>query len=280
MRTAPHPQRSGRSAFAERKPLPAGVQNAHRQAAAGPVRRGLFPQVQSAAARTGSATMASQPRTGSTSSATGSCGARSSAGPATTTWDEYDRQMELAAKHGIKTVIAELIHAVPDWAMRTFAHARQVRADGRPLTSNMGVSSATGGFSNNGGGAGALSLNCPEVKEAAGNFLKALASRYKGHPGTARLRRLERMQLFAGGRLRQLRQGGVPRLGAGEVRRPRDAEPRLEPLQLQRFGRHRAAGRDGALSGSASTGCSSSATITTARCSGGSTRSAASTRTV
>ena len=100
-------------------------------------------------------------------------------------WDEYDRQMDLAAKNGIKTVIAELIHAVPDWAIRKFAHARQVRADGRPLTSNMGVSAATGGFANNGGGAGALSLNCDEVKEAAGAFLTALATRYKGHPGLA-----------------------------------------------------------------------------------------------
>ena len=97
-------------------------------------------------------------------------------------WDEYDSQMELAAKNGIRTIVAELIHAVPDWAYRKFAHARQVRADGRPLTSNMGVSAATGGFANNGGGAGALTLNCPEVKEAAGAFLTALATRYKGHP--------------------------------------------------------------------------------------------------
>jgi beta-galactosidase len=97
-------------------------------------------------------------------------------------WDDYDRQMELAAKNGIKTIIAELTHAVPDWAYRKFSHARQLRVDGRPLTSNMGVSASVGGFANNGGGAGALSMNSPEVKEAAGNFLKALASRYKGHP--------------------------------------------------------------------------------------------------
>ncbi|HEX3350696.1 MAG TPA: beta-galactosidase [Acetobacteraceae bacterium] len=97
-------------------------------------------------------------------------------------WSDYDRQMDLAAENGIKTVIAELIHAVPDWAYRKFAHARQVRANGTVLASLMGVSSATGGFSNNGGGAGALSLNCPEVKEAAGRFLTTLAERYKGHP--------------------------------------------------------------------------------------------------
>ena len=103
--------------------------------------------------------------------------------PGVYVWDEYDRQLDLAARNGIKTIIAELIHAVPDWAYRKFAHARQLRADGRPLISNMGVSSATGGFANNGGGAGALTLNCPEVKQAAGAFLTALATRYKGHPG-------------------------------------------------------------------------------------------------
>lgn len=98
-------------------------------------------------------------------------------------WDDYDRQMDLAAKNGIKTIVAELTHTVPDWAYRKFAHARQIRADGRPLAPIMGVSAAVGGFAHNGGGAGSLTMNCPEVKEAAGAFLTALASRYKGHPG-------------------------------------------------------------------------------------------------
>ncbi|MBI1776839.1 MAG: beta-galactosidase [Proteobacteria bacterium] len=97
-------------------------------------------------------------------------------------WSDYDRQMDLAAAKGIKTMIAELIHSVPDWAVKKFSHALQVRADGSKLGSYMGVSSATGGFSNNGGGAGALSLDCPEVKEAAGRFLVELAKRYKDHP--------------------------------------------------------------------------------------------------
>ncbi|MBL1422035.1 MAG: beta-galactosidase [Alphaproteobacteria bacterium] len=99
-------------------------------------------------------------------------------------WEEYDRQLDYAADNGIKTIIAELIHTVPDWAIRKFAHARQIKADGTPLYSTMGVSAASGGFAFNGGGAGALTLNCPEVKEAAGNFLTALATRYKDHPAT------------------------------------------------------------------------------------------------
>jgi len=94
-------------------------------------------------------------------------------------WTDYDQQMDLAAKNGIKTIIAELTHTVPDWAVHEFAHARVIHADGSPATSNMGVSSATGGFSS---GAGTLTLNCPEVREMAGNFLKALAARYKDHP--------------------------------------------------------------------------------------------------
>lgn len=97
-------------------------------------------------------------------------------------WADYDRQMDLAAKNGIKTVIAELTHTVPDWAYRKFADARQVRADGHPLAAVMGVSSSTGGFAHNGGGAGSLTMNAPEVKEAVGAFLKAMATRYKGHP--------------------------------------------------------------------------------------------------
>lgn len=97
-------------------------------------------------------------------------------------WADYDRQMDLAAQNGIRTIVAELTHTVPDWAYRQWSHARQIRADGRPMTSNMGVSAATGGFSSNGGGAGALTMNCPEVRQAVGAFLTALATRYKGHP--------------------------------------------------------------------------------------------------
>lgn len=95
-------------------------------------------------------------------------------------WEEYDRQLDLAAKNGIRTIIAEMTQTVPDWAVRKFAHAIQITSDGRKLSSNMGVSSATGGFGKNGGGV--LTLNCPEVREAAGRFLTAMAKRYKDHP--------------------------------------------------------------------------------------------------
>ncbi|MEF2072735.1 beta-galactosidase [Consotaella aegiceratis] len=97
-------------------------------------------------------------------------------------WEEYDRQLDLAAANGIKTIVAELTHTAPDWALRKFAQARQRYADGRPAASIMGVSAATGGFSESGGG-GLLTFNCPEAWEAAKTFLTTMAERYKGHPG-------------------------------------------------------------------------------------------------
>ena len=56
--------------------------------------------------------------------------------PGTYDWADYDRQMDLAAANGIKTIIAELIHSVPDWAVKKFGHARQVRANGSKLGSH------------------------------------------------------------------------------------------------------------------------------------------------
>jgi beta-galactosidase len=98
-------------------------------------------------------------------------------------WEDYDRHMDLAAEHGIKTIIAEMIISVPEWAAHDYAHAVHVRADGTPLRTQMGVSSSSGGFGE--GSQGVLSLDCPEVKELAGKFLTALALRYKDHPAMA-----------------------------------------------------------------------------------------------
>lgn len=98
-------------------------------------------------------------------------------------WEDFDRQLDLAAKNGLVTVIAELTHTTPEWANRAFPHARQIKADGSVMVPGMGPSAAVGGFSHNGAGSGALTFNCPEVRDAAGAFLTAMAKRYKGHPG-------------------------------------------------------------------------------------------------
>ena len=91
-------------------------------------------------------------------------------------WADYDRQLDLAAQHGMKTIIAEFVAAAPEWAFHEYAHARYVDASGLPVNSHMGGSSSTGGFPG-------LCLDNDDWKERAEGFLRALATRYKGHPG-------------------------------------------------------------------------------------------------
>ena len=91
-------------------------------------------------------------------------------------WSDYDRQLDLAAEHGIKTIIAEMIAVAPEWAYRKYAHARYKTADGRRINQGMHGSCAVGG----GGG---LCLDNDDVQQAAERFLRALVSRYKDHRG-------------------------------------------------------------------------------------------------
>lgn len=91
-------------------------------------------------------------------------------------WDEWDTQLELAEKHGMKTIIAECIHAAPEWVFHELSHARFQDQDGRAMISKMRNSTATAGFSG-------LCLDHTDYRTLAGNFLTTLAKRYKGHPG-------------------------------------------------------------------------------------------------
>jgi beta-galactosidase len=91
-------------------------------------------------------------------------------------WDDYDAQLDLAAKNGMKTIIAEFITAAPEWAFVTYAHARFQDEHGNPRHSHMGGSSNTGGFPG-------LCLDNDDWRDRAQHFLQQLAKRYKGHPG-------------------------------------------------------------------------------------------------
>jgi beta-galactosidase len=91
-------------------------------------------------------------------------------------WDEYDRQLDLAAQNGIKTVIAEMVTIAPEWAYRSYAHARYETQDGRKLLSGMHGSCASGG-------APGLCLDNDDVRLHAERFLRALATRYRDHAG-------------------------------------------------------------------------------------------------
>lgn len=98
-------------------------------------------------------------------------------------WTDYDRQMDLAAQHGIQTIAAEMITSVPEWAVHAMPEAVHMRADGSRLKTQLSGSSATGGFGD--GSSGVLCLDCPEAKELAGRFLTNLVLRYKDHEAMA-----------------------------------------------------------------------------------------------
>jgi beta-galactosidase len=90
-------------------------------------------------------------------------------------WRDYDRMLDLEARNGIKTVLAEMITAAPEWAFRMYPDARFEAQDGYKGVPEYSGSSATGGFPG-------LCLDNPQVRARAEAFLKALAMRYKDHP--------------------------------------------------------------------------------------------------
>jgi len=90
-------------------------------------------------------------------------------------WDEYDRQLDLAAKNGMKTIIAEMTATGPEWLLRKFPHAQHTRADGTKESGHMNGSCAIGGVS--------LCWDNDEYRAAAENWISELVKHYKGHPG-------------------------------------------------------------------------------------------------
>ena len=95
--------------------------------------------------------------------------------PGKYTWDDYDRQLDLAAENGIKTIIAEMMVVAPEWTSRLYPHARIERADGTLTQQGMHGSCATGGID--------MCLDNPDLRERAEEFLTRLVERYKDHPG-------------------------------------------------------------------------------------------------
>lgn len=90
-------------------------------------------------------------------------------------WADYDRHMDLAAKHGIKTIVAELLNMAPEWAFRRYPHAKVEERDGTIRESHYTVACAVGGYPG-------LCLDHEDVRERAGAFLTELVRRYKDHP--------------------------------------------------------------------------------------------------
>ena len=90
-------------------------------------------------------------------------------------WSDYDRMMDLAAKNGIKVVIAELVNCAPEWAFRKYPHARYLNSEGVPAHSEIWVSSGVGGLPG-------LCLDNPDVRTLGEVFLTTLIERYRNHP--------------------------------------------------------------------------------------------------
>lgn len=91
-------------------------------------------------------------------------------------WDDYDRQMDLAAKYGIKTIIAEQSICVPEWVAAKYPELLMTDHAGNRRYPIMNVSCAVGGY---GGG---LCLDKKASRELTQNFLTKLVERYKDHP--------------------------------------------------------------------------------------------------
>ena len=90
-------------------------------------------------------------------------------------WDGYDQMLDLAAKNGIKVIIAEMITCAPEWAFDKYPHARFRANDGFIVESTVSASSETGGYPG-------LCLDNPDVHDLAEKFLTALIERYRSHP--------------------------------------------------------------------------------------------------
>jgi len=89
-------------------------------------------------------------------------------------WADYERMLDLAAKNGIRVVLAEMIVDYPEWFIGAHPEARIEMASGAKRQSEMHGSSMNGGHR-------ALCLNHAPVREAAERFLTAMASHFRGH---------------------------------------------------------------------------------------------------
>ena len=90
-------------------------------------------------------------------------------------WADYDKMMDLAAANGLKVIIAEFTTDAPEWAFRRYASAKYKASDGSTAGSEIGESTAVGGFPG-------LCLDNVEAQAAVERFLTALVERYKNHP--------------------------------------------------------------------------------------------------
>lgn len=91
-------------------------------------------------------------------------------------WRDYDRQLDLAAKNGIKTIIAEISNGAPEWFGEAYPEGRTMPTINTYSDPRISVSSATSSIN--------MCLDNDEVLLATEKFQKALIERYRDHPAT------------------------------------------------------------------------------------------------
>jgi len=96
-------------------------------------------------------------------------------GPDRWDWEDFDRQFDLAERHGMDTIIAELTKTAPEWVFRRLPHTRYQRRNATSVESGMFDSSAVGG---NPG----VCLDNEDARTLAGEFLTRLVTRYRDRP--------------------------------------------------------------------------------------------------
>jgi len=89
-------------------------------------------------------------------------------------WEDYDRHMDLAARHGIRVIIAEITSLVPLWLFRRRPELFARHSRHEVLTTGISGSCAAGNTA-------WICLDNPEGLEYVNNFLRTLAARYRGH---------------------------------------------------------------------------------------------------
>ena len=102
-------------------------------------------------------------------------------------WNEYDRQLDLAAKNGIVTIVGEILSTAPQWAFTKYAHAKMEAADRRKVGPHYNNAAAVGGWPG-------LCLDNDDVLNVAEEFIRQLVLPLSSASGAGRLRRLERTE--------------------------------------------------------------------------------------
>jgi len=90
-------------------------------------------------------------------------------------FSHFDRLFEIAERNGIKLVVNTILENAPYWLIKRHRDCLYVASDGRSFEPIARPNTPGGGWPG-------FCLDNEEVREKAGDFLRAIASRYKDHP--------------------------------------------------------------------------------------------------